>query len=471
MRVAEGAPEPDKPMRSPVARAGIAVLTALLVVTTLVAVALVAYPRRIAEDVTVSGVDIGLISVPAAESKLAQWWSVRETRPIELVGPSSDAKPVLASPKELGIRLDIKATLALVPYDDLQSWFERSVKREAPKGSEFKMVYDFSALDVERLRAVVAKTSPEIAPAKATLDEEGKIVLTPEVSTMQLVEADTKASLSDAISSGGPCSVAAVYGEKSVTDEELAKITEVVSAFSTNFSSADRSRAQNLRIAAEKLDGVVLLPGERFSFNDFVGERSAANGFLEAGVYFQGRHEIDFGGGVCQVSTTLCNAVLFADLKVEKRGNHTFLVPYVPIGRDAAVAYGELDFVFVNTHETPIALDSHWQPGKLTFSVLGVKDESKEVKLFPVMTSSWEHPMTVIEDPTLKLGQEKIIEKGGKGYRATTTKVVYIDGKEVSRELLFKSYYKGAPMVIHRGTLKDPEKPRDPFIPPIAIGS
>ncbi|MEX2244254.1 MAG: VanW family protein [Fimbriimonadaceae bacterium] len=471
MRVAEGASEPDKPRRSPVARAGIAVLTVLLVVTTLVAAALVAYPRRIADDVTVSGVDIGLLSVPAAESKLAQWWSMRETRPIELVGPSADAKPVLVTPRELGIQLDINATLGLVPYDDLRSWFERSVKRETPKGSEFRMVYDYSKLDVKRLQAVVAATSPMLAPAKATLGEDGKIVLTPEVSTMTLVLDGTKESLTDAISGGTPGKVLAVYGEKAVSDEELAKITDVVSTFSTNFSSGDRSRAQNLRIAAEKFDGVVLLPGERFSFNEFVGERSAANGFLEAGVYFQGRHEIDFGGGVCQVSTTLCNAVLFADLKVEKRGNHTFLVPYVPIGRDAAVAYGWLDFVFVNTHETPISIDADWKPGKLTFSVLGVKEEGKEVKLVPVVTSTWEHPMTVIEDPTLKLGQEKIIEKGGKGYRATTTKVVYKDGKEVSRELLFKSYYKGAPMIIQRGTLKDPEKPRDPFLPPIAIGS
>jgi vancomycin resistance protein YoaR len=471
MRVSRGASEADKPKQSPVARVGIVALTTLLVLATLGAVALAAYPRRIAQAVTVSGVDISLSPEQEAKSKLARWWAERETRPIELVGPSDVAQPVSASPKDLGLALDIEATLALVPYDDLRSWFSRTVRRIEPRGTEFAMVYDFSKLNVERLDAIVAATSPQLAPAKATLDEEGKIVLTPEVSSMTLVKEATKEALSEAVSKGLPCRLVTVYGEKSVSDGELAKITEVVSTFSTNFSSGDRSRSQNLRVAAEKLDGLVLLPGERFSFNDFVGERSAENGFLEAGVYFKGRHEIDFGGGVCQVSTTLCNAILYADLKVERRGNHTFLVPYVPIGRDAAVAYGELDFVFVNTHETPIAIDSQWKPGRLTFSVLGEKDETKEIKLIPVVTSSWEYPMTVIEDPTLKLGQEKIIEKGGKGYRATTTKVVYKDGKEVSRELLFKSYYKGAPMIIHRGTMKDPDKPKEPVLPPIANGS
>jgi hypothetical protein len=138
-------------------------------------------------------------------------------------------------------------------------------------------------------------------------------------------------------------------------------------------------------------------------------------------------------------------------MKINVRNNHTFLVPYVPIGCDAAVAYGSYDFVFTNTLDTPIAIDSHYEPGKLTFTVLGVKDKGLEVRLVPVVTKSWTHEPQYVEGANLLPGEERELEKGGKGFQAVTTKIVLRDGVEVSRETLFRSYYKGGPKIIARG--------------------
>jgi vancomycin resistance protein YoaR len=351
----------------------------------------------------------------------------------------------------------VAATLDQLSHDDFASWFRRTSSQKSGGDRSFHVVLDFSALDVDRLEHVVAQTSPDLAPAKAVLDEEGKVVLTPEVSRMKLVRGETEKELREAIVGRGVCNLVAAFGKKDVPDEDLAKITEVVSTFGTKFNAGDRSRSHNLKIAAQKLDGVVLMPGEKFSFNEFVGERTPANGFNKAGVYRQGRHEIDWGGGVCQVSTTLFNAVVLANLKVTKRNNHTFAVPYVPLGRDAAVSYGSYDLEFVNTLETPVAIDSKYETGRLTFSVLGIKDPGLEVKLVPVVTESWSHDTVYMDDPNLAPGQEVVVEKGGKGYRAVTTKVVLRDGEEVSRETLCRSYYKGAPKIIARGKKVEPK--------------
>ncbi len=428
------------------------ILLSLLVV----ALAVFAYPKRIAANTVVDGLDLSLAPLPAAKARLESWWEEKSNARLEVFGPSKEAGAEHATGKELGIQLDVDATLAQLPKDGLVAWASRSVGRTNEGGSTYRAVFDFDDLDTARLEQIVAKRSPKLSPAKVVLDDAGKIVRTPEASTMSLVLDDTIASLRGALVDGKPAHVVGEFGAKRVPDDELEKITEVVSTFSTKFSASDKFRSTNLKIAAHKLDGFVLLPGEKFSFNDFVGERSPENGFYKAGVYRRGRHEIDYGGGVCQVSTTLFNAVALANLKVEVRNNHTFLVPYVPAGRDAAVAYGTYDFVFVNTMDTPIAVSTKWIPGKLTFTVLGQKVPDQEVVLQPSVTASWEHPVEYVDDPTLKPGEEKEIEKGGKGYRATTLRIVKVAGKEVSRETLCKSYYKGGPKIIARGPLPVP---------------
>ncbi len=458
--------EARNPRRLALGRAGTYVVGTLLCAAMVLGIFMVAYPKRIAASTHVDGIDLSLLSTSEAKAKLQEWWTARSEQPLMLAGPSDKAEKVATTPAKLGIRLDAERTLSQLPRDSFGSWVNRTAGRETMSNAAYHVAFDFSSLDAQGLEQIVSATSPALAPARVTLDKEGNIVRTPEVSSMKLVRGDTEASLRDAITGGRVCKLAAEYGKKNIADAELDKITEVVSTFSTKFSSGDRSRSSNLKVAAEKLDGVVVMPGERFSFNSVVGERTQANGFSKAGVYFKGKHEIDYGGGVCQVSTTLFNAVVRANVKINVRNNHTFLVPYVPIGCDAAVAFGSYDFVFTNTLETPIAIDSTYEPGKLTFNLLGIKEKGLEVKLVPVVTETWTHDPLYVEDPLLKPGEEKVVEKGGKGFRAVTTKIVLRDGVEVSRETLFKSHYKGGPKIIARPPSEKPVTPPE-TIPPV----
>jgi vancomycin resistance protein YoaR len=454
-----------RPRKAAVGKAASYLVGALVFLAMGLGIFMVAFPRRISAATKVDGIDVSLLSAEAAKSRISAWWVERAKSPVSFIGPGEGAEAVSLSPSEFGLEVDLDATVAQLPRDEFAHWFSRSARGQAPIERSFPIVFKEEEIAFERLDEIVAKTSPPLAPARAKLDDEGKVVLTPEVSRMKLVRSETAKALREAIVGQIPCRLPAMYVDKQVSDADLSKIKEVVSTFSTKFSAGDRSRSSNLKVAAAKLDGVVLMPGEKFSFNEYVGERTAANGFKEAGVYRQGRHEIDWGGGVCQVSTTLFNAVVRANMKVNTRNNHTFLVPYVPIGCDAAVAYGSYDFVFTNTLETPVALDTKYETGRLTFSVLGVKDAGLEVKLVPVVTQTWTHEVKYVEDPKLKPGEEKQIEKGGKGFRATTTKIVLRDGAEVSRET-FKSYYKGGPKIIARGPAVEPPVEETPVIDP-----
>ena len=149
--------------------------------------------------------------------------------------------------------------------------------------------------------------------------------------------------------------------------------------YTTNFPSGNRPRCANIKLAASKLNGVIVMPGERLSFNGTVGRRTVRAGFKLAGVYKAGKHDVGVGGGICQVSTTLYNASLFANLKHQASARTTrFPVAYVPLGRDATVDYGSLDLVVENDTEAPIGVVNTYQPGRLTFRILGKKDPSAQ---------------------------------------------------------------------------------------------
>ena len=216
-------------------------------------------------------------------------------------------------------------------------------------------------------------------------------------------------------------------------------------------SRPQESRYSNIRLASSKLNGLVLLPGERVSFNDTVGRRTEKGGFKLAGVYKNGKHDVDVGGGICQVSTTLYNAALLADLKIVQRHNHSMPVPYVPLGQDATVDYGALDLQIQNNSTSPIAISSEYHPGKLTFRILGRKDPGLRVKILSDGKQRWDAGTLVVVDPALAPGQKKVVDKGASGQSIKTYRVVYRDGREIRKESLGLSYYKGGQKVIAVG--------------------
>ena len=229
---------------------------------------------------------------------------------------------------------------------------------------------------------------------------------------------------------------------------------KTISSFITN-TTANQNRNTNVRLAAEAINGTVIKPGQEFSFNGTVGQRTEAKGYKGAAAYNNGEVVQEIGGGVCQVSTTLYNAVFKAGLKISSRRSHTFEPSYVTPGRDATVSWDQPDFKFINNSSTAIGLRASYADQKVTVSVYGIpilEDgitwdlDSKKVEDLGTPNPTYE------EDQTLQPGEEVIKSKGSAGSRWETYKVVYKNGKEISRELDHKTTYKGHTPVVRRNS-------------------
>ena len=148
---------------------------------------------------------------------------------------------------------------------------------------------------------------------------------------------------------------------------------DLLSQFSTKYAASNKNRTTNLILAANKINGMVLMPGEIFSYNKIVGERTIEAGYKEAPIYVSGKVENGIGGGICQITTTLYNAVLYANLEVLQRSNHQFVPSYANASRDATVVYGNIDFQFKNNREYPIKLVCSVSNGIASFQIYGLK--------------------------------------------------------------------------------------------------
>lgn len=200
-------------------------------------------------------------------------------------------------------------------------------------------------------------------------------------------------------------------------------------------------RTENVGVACNSLDGLLIAPGEEVSFNKVVGPRTLERGYRVAKVIAAGRFEPGLGGGVCQVSSTLYNTVLLAGLEIRERHNHSIFVSYVPLGQDATVLYGHKDFIFRNNTEDYLLLRTKLQGLRLTISLFGsnekpyskVSVENKVIKVF--MPSE-----IIVSDSVLPGKKQIIIEKGQKGYLVETYRLISREDYE-KRELLSRDYY------------------------------
>ncbi len=210
-----------------------------------------------------------------------------------------------------------------------------------------------------------------------------------------------------------------------------------------------RNRKHNMEISVVKIDNLILLPGEEFSFNKVVGPRDAAHGYKTAHIYINGRIEDGIGGGICQVSTTMYNAVLKADLEVTERKNHSFTVGYVPLGQDATAYYGGTDFRFLNSTNWPIKLLSYVKGNSIYFSIIGTNENpDKTVIISNKILSQTPFTTQTTEDPTLPPGTTKELQEGLNGYVVDTYKIIQENGKVISQTKLHTSRYRPCTQIL-----------------------
>lgn len=218
---------------------------------------------------------------------------------------------------------------------------------------------------------------------------------------------------------------------------------DLLSQFSTSFTSSGYNRSNNIILSSAKLNGLVLMPGEEFSYNQAVGQRTKAAGFRKAGAYSNGKVVQEVGGGICQVSSTLYNAVLYANLEIVERTNHYFNPGYVKAGLDATVSWGGPDFRFRNNRNYPIRIVTDTSGKKLKVYIYGLKtDDDCTVVLDPRYISSVPYKTTYQNDASLATGETRVISSGSNGCKTATYKYVYDkNGTLISSECISRDTY------------------------------
>lgn len=232
------------------------------------------------------------------------------------------------------------------------------------------------------------------------------------------------------------------------SEEELALVRDVLGSFKTSFATSNENRQGNLRVGTAHINGLTLYPGEEFSMIQTAGPFGESNGYYKAGAYINGKNVDSFGGGICQVSTTLYKAVLNAELEVTERYNHSMTVSYVEPSQDAAIASSaNKDFKFVNNTEHPIYIEGYMTDSKqLVFKIYGVetRDSARKVTYeTEILEETDPGPEVVYIDTKQPLGYIDVQSKHV-GYKARLWKVVKENGVEVSREIVNTSKYKAS---------------------------
>lgn len=325
----------------------------------------------------------------------------------------------------------------------------------------FDIQYD---VDEQKVKSCLEENAGELnqEPVENGLTREnGAFVLT---EGKQGVEVDTTkavAEIEDFFSSdwngeNGTIELSAKVVDPKVSAEDLKKVKDVLGTFSTDFSASSAGRIANVKNATEKINGTVLYPGEEFSVYDSIGPLDASNGYELAGAYENGTTVESYGGGVCQVSTTLYNAVIRAELEVTERFNHSMMVDYVQPSLDAAIAGTYKNLKFKNSTEAPVYIEGYTNGGILYFTIYGeeTRDPDRQVT-FESETVSVDEPATQIVASGDPIGSVSVTQKSHTGRTAQLWKIVTVNGVEKSREVFNKSKYNASPKIISVGTASD----------------
>lgn len=270
------------------------------------------------------------------------------------------------------------------------------------------------------------------------------------------------------VAAGESIDIRLTIDEPEVTDLDFEAIAypDLLSSRTTKMATSRDARANNIKLAAAAVNGTVLKPGDVFSFNGVVGQRTTAKGYGEAPAYISGEIVDTVGGGICQVSSTLYWCTLKAELEVVMRYNHRWAVTYIENGFDATVSWPNLDYQFKNNQEYPILIKAWVEGNELTVEFHGTKTNDHKVILQLERLGKNEFSTVYKEDETLKPGEEKVESKGSDGPIVQTYMYVY-DGEDnlLYKKAIAKSSYKPHDRVILVGpdiTEPEPEPTPEP---------
>jgi len=330
-----------------------------------------------------------------------------------------------------------------------------------PVGKVLNMKFTYNPTPLNNLISTMEKEI-NTTPQNGSLSMiGGNFIVTPDKKGYKLMDTKLKKEILSKISGDIKAPDILVEAEidtvsADITKEKLQTVNTKLSSFSSNFSTSDADRSTNITLATNSINGTLLMPGQSFSFNGTVGKRTAAKGYKPAPVDIGTKVSSDYGGGICQVSTSLYNTVIRSNIKSTERYHHSIPSTYIPLGMDATVDWGNLDYKFTNTLKYPVYIGSTVINKILTFNVYSNSSlNNKSYNLVhDIYDSVQPGPTQYIDDPTLPVGSVIQEQFPLIGYKVRTFKDTIQNGKVINHELISNDIYPVKAEVIRIGIKK-----------------
>ena len=388
--------------------------------------------HEVPDGVTVNGMELGGLTVKAAEDKLQQYMD-------EVCGGS--------------VTLTVSGEDVTFAYKDFDM--------HAADSTVVKFEYDHNKL--KKVISEKTETYNKEAENASLVRHSGEFIITDDVTGVKVDTDATTAEVEKALGDGWDGSsqkLDAVVEETKAahTSDELKQVTDLLGGYSTDYSSSSSNRIANIANGASLVDETVVYPGDTFSFLNHVTPFTAANGYYQATGYSGGRVVPSTGGGICQVSSTMYNAVLRAELEVVERSNHGLTVGYVPLGADATVAEGGVDFRFRNNLDAPVYIEAYTYGGQIYVNIYGHETRASNRSIeFTSVTDKTIKPGddVITKDDTQPEGWQEVTQSAHDGYVASFYKKIYVDGSLQDTVWINTSYYSASPRYITVGTKKE----------------
>jgi len=412
--------------------------------------------NEVYHGVVVGDIPVGGLTLEEAEIKLSSAFQERVKQPVIFIEYKNTKWPIMASDFDLSI--DAKALSEQAYSIGRTGNIFYQIKERyltVNRGVQIPFALNY---DTQKLTTIINNVARNVDrdPQNASIRYENTTVqIIPEIIGLKVEVAkalsDSVKYINEKLGSNVPLPVSELL--PNIVSSDLENINALISSYTTQFDSMDRNRSENILLAAKSIHGTLVKAGQEFSFNTNVGPRLAQNGYKEAPVFIEGKLVPDFGGGVCQVSSTLYNAVLLADMTIVERTPHFRPPGYIPLGQDATVADNLLDFRFKNLTASNIYIASETIANQLTILVFGkLNHNPPDIRVLTGENKVIEPNTIIKQDPMLELGKQVVESEGQKGFYVTTYRVKYVNNQEIKREFLAADEFKPVDHIIRIGT-------------------
>lgn len=414
---------------------------------------------KIAPNTIINGVDVGGLTKDEAKSKIKIF--TEDTFNLEY-----NEKSYSIELKDIDFKYNLDKTVQdAYDVNRKEGTLKNMVSMLGSRFGHKENIYIATEYNQKKADNEIKEKTKEINKEKEDArfeTSDGKTTLKKDVDGISVNIEKTRQNMENSLSKNKFESEVAVDTETAeITTSDLKGIDSVLGTSMTTFRMSDENRSHNIRVATEASSKVILKPGQEYSFNGVVGKRSAENGYKNAPVIMEGEMEQDLGGGVCQVSSTLYNAVLKSGLEIVNVKNHSIPSSYVGMGRDATVTDSGIDFVFKNPYKHNIYIQNYVSGDTIVCQVFGNSSDEQNVEITTSVIGVNAAQTKEVEKKDLEEGKKEEDKSPRNGYTVVTYRIFKDkNGKQIKKEKISTSYYPKRDGLVYVGTKpKEEEKP------------